>query len=128
MKDGYFSLKQWKDIDCNTRTSYGWYMNIRKALVVGSFYFWLDLIATASLVFEIPWMGVADAIAVRAQHLHFPSLANHFLPTPQGPAREQGGGDTSSTKSARAGRASLRRLAGVRVPPWIPGWRGARER
>ena len=30
---------------------------LRSALAIGSFYFWLDLLATVSLSFEIPWMS-----------------------------------------------------------------------
>mmetsp|Transcript_7066 Transcript_7066/g.19725 ORF Transcript_7066/g.19725 Transcript_7066/m.19725 type:complete len:973 (+) Transcript_7066:256-3174(+) len=30
---------------------------LRSALAIGSFYFWLDLLATLSLSFEIPWMS-----------------------------------------------------------------------
>ena len=30
---------------------------LRQALAIGSFYFWLDLLATISLSFEIPWMS-----------------------------------------------------------------------
>jgi len=30
---------------------------LRSALAIGSFYFWLDLLATISLSFEIPWMS-----------------------------------------------------------------------
>lgn len=49
---------------------------LRQALAIGSFYFWLDLMATISLSFEIPWMtsspsnssdgGIENARAGRA--------------------------------------------------------------
>ena len=34
---------------------------LRQALAIGSFYFWLDLLATISLSFEIPWMSSSSS-------------------------------------------------------------------
>ncbi|KAL3784601.1 hypothetical protein HJC23_007057 [Cyclotella cryptica] len=39
-----------------------WFRELGKTLQVGSFYFWLDLISTISMVFEMPWMNYTEDI------------------------------------------------------------------
>lgn len=72
-KKNYLNLPSFKSVPDETFTD-----KITRLTNFGSFYFWLDIIATVSLIFEIHWI-IGDAVS---------------------------GSDQTSLKSARAGRAS----------------------
>jgi len=52
-EDLLFTIGRWK----SRRSTLSWLNEVRKAMQAGSFYFWLDLISTASLAVELPWAG-----------------------------------------------------------------------
>jgi hypothetical protein len=72
-KEGYLELPKFTPVPNESFTD-----KIKRIINFGSFYFWLDVIATASLIFEIPWI-IGDSVDTSNQ---------------------------ASLKSARAGRAS----------------------
>jgi class 3 adenylate cyclase len=53
-KDDYFFIPEQRLIEGETV-----YSSVKRRIQFGSFYFWLDIIATLSLLFELPWTGVS---------------------------------------------------------------------
>mmetsp|Transcript_9885 Transcript_9885/g.14650 ORF Transcript_9885/g.14650 Transcript_9885/m.14650 type:complete len:641 (-) Transcript_9885:1140-3062(-) len=80
--EGYLRFPDWEKIKLSQTLSISGRERVEmvlSALKIGSFYFWLDLLATLSMILEIPWMS---------------------------PSSLEGEGDAGSLDSARAGKAS----------------------
>lgn len=64
-RDKYLKIPNSKNMYCGSEAMWAerW-QSLRKLICIGSFYFWLDLLATLSMVFEIPWMtsGSGDGV------------------------------------------------------------------
>lgn len=59
-RDNYVKIPKWQRRSHVCAGGYNWSYccNVFKAFVfIGSFYFWLDLLATFSMVFELPWIN-----------------------------------------------------------------------
>ena len=62
-RDDYINIP--KDVQCGkSATNQEKWESFRKIVWIGSFYFWLDLMATISMIFELPWMTSVSADGV----------------------------------------------------------------
>eukprot|EP00979_Chaetoceros_neogracilis_P005573 scaffold1014_cov274-Chaetoceros_neogracile.AAC.19 len=62
-RDDYIRIP--KDVQCGKgATNREKWESFRKIVWIGSFYFWLDLMATLSMIFELPWMASVSADGV----------------------------------------------------------------
>ena len=71
-KQGYFVKPNWGDLlfaigRWKMRgTTLSWLNEVRKAMQTGTFYFWLDLVSTASLAVDLPWAGQNNEAALES--------------------------------------------------------------